>query len=99
MTKTIPPASCSATNTTEADSQGSCASENSCDELGSMNVEVSIAVNFLTCLLMKTQLSIESTSLFRFNFTSLLKRHYHGHWYPNEPLKGSGYRCLVKPFF
>lgn len=65
------------------------------DESDTMSVEVDTAVNFLTCLLVKAQFSMESSSMFRFNLSGLLKKYYHGHWYPNEPLKGSGYRCLV----
>lgn len=65
------------------------------DQLTNMNAEIDAAVSFLTYLLVKAQFSRDSAELFRKALTSLLKRHYFGHWYPLEPLKGSGYRCLV----
>lgn len=64
-----------------------------------MNAEIDAAVSFLTYLLVKAQFSTDSAELFRKALTALLRRHYFGHWYPQEPLKGSGYRCLVSFIF
>lgn len=59
-----------------------------------MKLEVEAAVNFLTYLLVKARFEPWATESFRKSLTLLLMQHYCGHWYPAEPLKGSGYRCL-----
>uniref|UniRef100_A0A915JDN4 Anti-proliferative protein domain-containing protein n=1 Tax=Romanomermis culicivorax TaxID=13658 RepID=A0A915JDN4_ROMCU len=60
----------------------------------SMRNEVTAAVDYLTYLLTKANFDVELTELFRQSLTDLLFDHYSGHWYPDEPLRGSGYRCL-----
>lgn len=60
-----------------------------------MNAEIEAAVTFLTDLIKASQFSTQKAEQFRKALTILLKQYYNGHWYPDEPLRGSGYRCLV----
>lgn len=65
------------------------------EDTSTMNAEIDAAVTFLTDLIKAAQFSTQLAEQFRKGLTVLLKDYYNGHWYPEEPLKGSGYRCLV----
>uniref|UniRef100_A0A915L4Y5 Anti-proliferative protein domain-containing protein n=1 Tax=Romanomermis culicivorax TaxID=13658 RepID=A0A915L4Y5_ROMCU len=58
-----------------------------------MSVEIDTAVQFLSCLLAKYGRSAD-IDRFQLALTDAMVRHYDGHWYPTDPLKGSGYRCI-----
>jgi len=60
-----------------------------------MYEEVSAAVNFLVNLLAGSgRISRECCDRFRDNIERKLKEFYTGHWFPELPHKGSGYRCI-----
>lgn len=61
---------------------------------GDNTVEIDAAATFLTDIIKAAQFSDQSAENFRQALKTLLKQYYDGHWYPQEPLKGSGYRCL-----
>jgi protein Tob/BTG len=60
-----------------------------------MLLEVKAAVNFLGKLLNGTgRVGRESVELFKNSLERHLQQYYAGHWFPESPLKGSGYRCI-----
>ncbi|XP_071531716.1 uncharacterized protein [Panulirus ornatus] len=61
-----------------------------------MRLEISSAANFLVDLarLNSSGLSEEQLDKFRENVCDILLRHYTDHWFPDQPVKGSGYRCI-----
>lgn len=58
------------------------------------SVEIEAAVTFMTDVMKAARFEDESTDKFKQALMGLLKQYYEGHWYPNDPFKGSGYRCL-----
>lgn len=57
--------------------------------------EVKAAVNFLGKLLNNTgRVSRVSVEQFKSSLEQRLHQYYDGHWFPERPLKGSGYRCI-----
>lgn len=59
-----------------------------------MLLEIQIAVSFLTSYLYN-KLPRRRVDLFSIELTKRLKEKFEGHWYPQRPSKGSGYRCLL----
>ncbi|KFM70485.1 Protein BTG2, partial [Stegodyphus mimosarum] len=65
-----------------------------------MRVEIKSAANFLTNLLRvksgnKVQnMNIQQLELFCSKLEDMLCNHYQQHWFPENPFKGSGYRCI-----
>ena len=63
-----------------------------------MKKEVISAVNFLVDLLRvnnsNSLLTEEQLVKFRKNIYECLWLHYKDHWFPDKPMKGSGYRCI-----
>lgn len=59
------------------------------------SVEIEAAVTFMTDVMKAARFEEEATENFKQALIGLLSQHYEGHWYPNDPFKGSGYRCLV----
>lgn len=59
-----------------------------------MLLEIQIAVSFLTSYLYN-KLPRRRVDLFGVELTKQLKEKFEGHWYPQRPSKGSGYRCLL----
>jgi len=60
----------------------------------SMGTEIEAAVTFLTDVMRQARFDDEAVDHFRTALVALLRQHYRGHWYPHDPFKGSGYRCL-----
>lgn len=59
-----------------------------------MDLEVQVAVNFLIGYLVN-KLPRRRVQLFREELVKRLTKKFEGHWYPEKPCKGSGYRCLL----
>ncbi|XP_069508858.1 protein Tob2 [Ambystoma mexicanum] len=58
-----------------------------------MHLEIKVALNFIISYLYN-KLPRRRADLFGEELERLLKTKYDGHWYPEKPLKGSGYRCV-----
>ncbi|XP_038612865.1 LOW QUALITY PROTEIN: protein Tob2 [Tachyglossus aculeatus] len=58
-----------------------------------MHLEIKVALNFIISYLYN-KLPRRRADLFGEELERLLKKKYEGHWYPERPLKGSGYRCV-----
>uniref|UniRef100_UPI00398F2D04 protein Tob2-like n=1 Tax=Pristiophorus japonicus TaxID=55135 RepID=UPI00398F2D04 len=58
-----------------------------------MHLEIKVALNFIISYLYN-KLPRRRADLFGEELERLLKQKYEGHWYPEKPLKGSGYRCV-----
>lgn len=58
-----------------------------------MLLEIQIAVSFLTSYLYN-KLPRRRVDLFSVELTKQLREKFEGHWYPERPMKGSGFRCL-----
>ncbi|XP_068671966.1 protein Tob1-like [Montipora capricornis] len=59
-----------------------------------MEVELQVAVNFLIGYLVN-KLPRRRVQLFGEEVVKRLTKKFEGHWYPEKPSKGSGYRCLL----
>lgn len=61
-----------------------------------MKLELLSASNFLVHLIRLAKCNVGETQLqkFRDSLIEFLKRRYRDHWFPQKPLKGSGYRCI-----
>ena len=59
-----------------------------------MEVELQVAVNFLIGYLVN-KLPRRRVQLFGEEVVKRLTEKFDGHWYPEKPSKGSGYRCLL----
>lgn len=68
-------------------------STRSLDLKHAMHVEVSVALNFLISYLYN-KLPRRRVDLFGEELEKGLKRKFEGHWYPEKPYKGSGFRCV-----
>ncbi|XP_049627630.1 LOW QUALITY PROTEIN: protein Tob2 [Suncus etruscus] len=58
-----------------------------------MQLEIKVALNFIISYLYN-KLPRRRADLFGEELERLLKKKYEGHWYPDRPLKGSGFRCV-----
>ncbi|ELW64437.1 protein Tob2 [Tupaia chinensis] len=58
-----------------------------------MQLEIKVALNFIISYLYN-KLPRRRADLFGEELERLLKQKYEGHWYPEKPLKGSGFRCV-----
>lgn len=58
-----------------------------------MHVEVDIALNFVISYLYN-KLPRRRVDLFGIELEKGLKEKFEGHWYPYQPVKGSGFRCV-----
>ncbi|GFN78456.1 protein tob1 [Plakobranchus ocellatus] len=58
-----------------------------------MHVEISVALNFVISYLYN-KLPRRRVDLFGEELEVGLKEKFEGHWYPDRPSKGSGYRCV-----
>ncbi|MBN3302439.1 TOB2 protein, partial [Amia calva] len=58
-----------------------------------MHLEVKVALHFIMSHLYD-QLPRRRAELFGDELRGLLLSHFSGHWYPEAPLRGSGFRCL-----
>ena len=58
-----------------------------------MHVEVSVALNFIVSYLYN-KLPRRRVDMFAEELEQGLKRKFDGHWYPDKPFRGSGFRCL-----
>ncbi|TRY88410.1 hypothetical protein DNTS_018312 [Danionella cerebrum] len=58
-----------------------------------MHLEVKVALNFIVSYLYN-KLPRRRADLFGEELERILMSHYEGHWYPDSPLRGSGFRCL-----
>lgn len=63
------------------------------DSIANMHVEISVALNFFISYLYN-KLPRRRVDLFGEELESGLKEKFRGHWYPEKPSKGSGYRCI-----
>ena len=59
-----------------------------------MKEEVESAVDFLTNILRGGDVNETQSKLFSKSLISLLCLRYNEHWFPEKPMKGSGYRCI-----
>ena len=63
-----------------------------------MKEEIESATKFLVELIKNGskygKLSDEQLQLFRLSTIEVLTNHYSNHWFPEHPVKGSGYRCI-----
>lgn len=59
-----------------------------------MELEIQVAVNFLIGYLVN-KLPRRRVQLFNEEVVKKLTKKFEGHWYPEKPCKGSGYRCLL----
>ncbi|XP_043236689.1 protein BTG2-like [Amphibalanus amphitrite] len=62
-----------------------------------MKAEVFAASDFIVSLLRvgsPSSLSEENLMVFRDTLAMVMRNHYHNHWFPERPFKGSGYRCI-----
>ncbi|XP_020838378.1 protein Tob2 [Phascolarctos cinereus] len=58
-----------------------------------MHVEIKVALNFIISYLYN-KLPRRRADLFGEELERLLRKRYEGHWYPDRPLRGSGFRCV-----
>jgi len=58
-----------------------------------MRTEINSAVDFLSNLL-RTRVALDRVENFRQYLNNSVTSHYEGHWFPEKPFKGSGYRCI-----
>lgn len=58
-----------------------------------MQLEIKVALNFIISYLYN-KLPRRRADLFGEELERLLKKKYEGHWYPEKPLRGSGFRCV-----
>lgn len=58
-----------------------------------MQVEVSVALNFVMSYLYN-KLPRRRVDMFAEEVEKGLKKKFEGHWYPEKPCKGSGFRCM-----
>ena len=58
-----------------------------------MHVEISVALNFVISYLYN-KLPRRRVDLLVEELESGLKKKFEGHWYPEKPNKGSGFRCI-----
>lgn len=58
-----------------------------------MQLEIKVALNFIISYLYN-KLPRRRADLFGEELERLLRRKYEGHWYPDKPLRGSGFRCV-----
>ncbi|KAG8446006.1 hypothetical protein GDO86_013760 [Hymenochirus boettgeri] len=58
-----------------------------------MQLEIQVALNFIISYLYN-KLPRRRVNTFGEELEKLLKKKYEGHWYPDKPYKGSGFRCL-----
>uniref|UniRef100_A0A4X1VX51 Anti-proliferative protein domain-containing protein n=1 Tax=Sus scrofa TaxID=9823 RepID=A0A4X1VX51_PIG len=58
-----------------------------------ITLEIKVALNFIISYLYN-KLPRRRADLFGEELERLLKKKYEGHWYPDKPLKGSGFRCV-----
>ncbi|XP_027026059.2 protein BTG1-like [Tachysurus fulvidraco] len=60
-----------------------------------MRTEVSTAANFVSSLVRMTGLLTEDQlNHLNFSLQKTLLDYYEQHWFPQDPCRGSGYRCL-----
>uniref|UniRef100_W5LRL2 Transducer of ERBB2, 1b n=1 Tax=Astyanax mexicanus TaxID=7994 RepID=W5LRL2_ASTMX len=58
-----------------------------------MQLEIQVALNFIISYLYN-KLPRRRVNIFGEELERQLKKKYEGHWYPDKPFKGSGYRCI-----
>ncbi|CAL8262824.1 unnamed protein product [Arctogadus glacialis] len=58
-----------------------------------MQLEIQVALNFIISYLYN-KLPRRRVNIFGEQLERQLKNKYEGHWYPDKPFKGSGYRCI-----
>uniref|UniRef100_A0A3B3DN04 Transducer of ERBB2, 1b n=1 Tax=Oryzias melastigma TaxID=30732 RepID=A0A3B3DN04_ORYME len=58
-----------------------------------MQLEIQVALNFIISYLYN-KLPRRRVNIFGEELERQLKRKYDGHWYPEKPYKGSGFRCI-----
>ncbi|KAE8577108.1 hypothetical protein XENTR_v10004437 [Xenopus tropicalis] len=58
-----------------------------------MQLEIKVALNFIISYLYN-KLPRRRVNIFGEELEKLLKNKYEGHWYPDRPYKGSGFRCI-----
>lgn len=59
-----------------------------------MRKEVEFAVDFLLTILRTSGLTTTQLDKFRQTLIMLMCSHYDNHWFPEQPHRGSGYRCI-----
>lgn len=59
-----------------------------------MQKEIDSAVQFICGLLQARRLSLDLLETFRRVLCEVMSGWYEGHWFPDKPDKGTGYRCM-----
>ena len=59
-----------------------------------MDLEIQVAVKFITSYLYN-KLPRRRVDIFGEELAKNLTKKFKGHWYPDRPTKGSGYRCIL----
>lgn len=59
----------------------------------SMDIEVSVALNFVISYLY-SKLPRRRVDMFGEELEKAVRKKFEGHWYPEKPFKGSAYRCI-----
>lgn len=56
--------------------------------------EVNSVVDFVSGLLRQRKVPADVLDRFGSSLTDILCLHYHNHWFPDKPFRGSAYRCV-----
>ncbi|KAG9329893.1 hypothetical protein JZ751_028648 [Albula glossodonta] len=64
-----------------------------CSAQAAMQLEIQVALNFIISYLYN-KLPRRRVNIFGEELERQLKQKYAGHWYPDRPYKGSGFRCI-----
>lgn len=56
--------------------------------------EVNSVVNFICGLLRQRSVPSDTVERFNSSLAEILCLHYHNHWFPDKPFRGSAYRCV-----
>lgn len=64
-----------------------------CNWEAAMQLEIQVALNFIISYLYN-KLPRRRVNIFGEELERQLKKKYEGHWYPDKPYKGSGFRCI-----
>eukprot|EP01120_Amphizonella_sp_Union-15-10_P006963 TRINITY_DN2301_c0_g1_i1.p1 TRINITY_DN2301_c0_g1~~TRINITY_DN2301_c0_g1_i1.p1 ORF type:complete len:259 (-),score=51.47 TRINITY_DN2301_c0_g1_i1:10-678(-) len=70
-------------------------SQQQVQEISNVPFEIKVATEWWVQQMNKEQLTEEQVNMFRENLLNLLHNKYQGHWYPDVPYRGNGFRSLL----